>query len=286
MQIPKGDKYLGIHVDAFPNVAMAPSVAAGYGARSFSINLVNPKDWRANPYTDEVVRSFKEQCKIYGFIPSLILPHASFIPNLAAPDARKLAFARTLMVDEFRKASLLGLTMVNFHPGAHLNQMDDAAALERIAQSVNYILSKTEGVCAVIENTAGQGSNLGYTIEQIGTIIEAVEDKDRVGVCIDSCHAFAAGYNLSDPVAYDEMWDKFDRYIGRSFLKGIHLNDSVRPLGSHIDRHAPIGEGSIGMDFFKRFMNDERFNGLPIILETPDGDKWNQEIEKLYSLVK
>ncbi|MDE7427605.1 MAG: deoxyribonuclease IV [Muribaculaceae bacterium] len=285
-QIPRGEKYLGVHVESFPDVAVAPSEAAGYDAYSFSLNLVNPKDWRSNPITEDVAQLFKEQCKMYDFTSAHILPHASFIPNLASPDSRKLAFARTLMVDEFRKAALLGLTMVNFHPGAHLNQLEEEAALERISHSINYILSKTEGVCAVIENTAGQGSNLGYTLTQIGNIIAGIEDKSRVGVCIDTCHAFAAGYNLTDSLAYHEMWDEFDNCIGAGYLKGIHLNDSVRALGSRIDRHASIGKGCIGMEFFQRFMNDERFNGIPIILETPDPNNWKQEIETLYSLVK
>ena len=171
--------------------------------------------------------------------------------------------------------------MLNFHPGATMKEMSEDEALSLTAQSINYALDKTTGVVAVIENTAGQGSNIGYTFEQIAAIIDQVEDKSREGTCIDTCHASAAGYDMSTTEAYEAVWSRFDNIVGRSYLRGMHLNDAMRPTGSRIDRHAPIGKGTLGNDFFALLMADKRLDGIPMVLETPDPSLWHIEIDWL-----
>ena len=185
-----------------------------------------------------------------------------------------------------RRCELLGLKLLNFHPGSHLNAIDPDACLDLIAESINMALDKSADVKAVIENTAGQGSNLGFAFDQIARIIDRVDDKSRVGVCVDTCHTFAAGYDLSTAEGYDATWREFDSVIGSRYLTAIHLNDSKRELGSRVDRHAPLGRGYLGKDFFVRFMNDPRFDNIPIVLETPEPEHWAEEIPWLYSLVK
>ena len=274
-------KYIGAHVSASP-LSAAPLEAAAIGATAFSLFTASEKQWRAPDPTPDMCRAFRQACADNGYTPAQILPHAGFLINLGGPDARKRGLSMQAFVDELRRCSLLGLTMVNFHPGASLKQIDDDACLQLIADGINYGLDKVEGVKAVIENTAGQGSNLGWTFEQIAYIIERVEQRDRVGVCIDTCHAFAAGYDLSTPEGYDSVWAEFDSVIGRERLCGMHLNDAQRPLGSRIDRHAPIGAGTIGAEFFSRLLADPRTDNIPLILETPDTDLWPQEIKTLY----
>lgn len=279
-------KFIGAHVDTTPDLSYAPLYAAELGARAFALNLVDPSKWRSPELTDEIAGRFRTNCATLGFKPFQILPHAGFVINLCSPDSKKLNLSRLAMVDEMNRARKLGLTMLNFHPGAHLKQMSEDDALTLVSESLNRILDKTEGVTAVIENTAGQGSNVGYSFGQLGAIIDRVEDKTRVGVCIDTAHAFAAGYNLSVPAGYDAAWEDFDRTVGFSYLRGVHLNDSQRAFSSRIDRHASIGKGEIGMDFFARLMNDKRFNNIPMILETPDPSLWKAEIAGLYAMAE
>ena len=178
----------------------------------------------------------------------------------------------------------LGLDRLNFHPGSHLKLFSEEDCLDRIAESVNQTLDKTSGVIAVLENTAGQGTNLGYNFEQLAYIINKVEDKSRIGVCIDTQHALASGYNLATPEGFDATFAEFDRIIGFDFLKGMHLNDSKKELGSRVDRHDSIGKGVYGLTVFKLLMNDSRFDDIPMILETPDESIWAEEIQLLYSL--
>lgn len=233
---------------------------------------------------DAVADRFMAECRKYGYGPDAILPHSSFMINFGNPDKRKNAFSRKIFIDEMRCCRRLGITMLNFHPGAHLKRLGPAECLTLIADSINRCLETTEGVRAVIENTAGQGSTLGYTFEQLAAIIDMIEDKSRVGVCIDSCHAFAAGYDMSTPEGYDAVWNEFDATIGFSYLAAMHLNDALKPLGSKIDRHAPVGRGYIGEAFFARLMADPRFDGMPLILETPDPALWGDEIAALYAM--
>ncbi len=278
-------KYIGAHVPVEKGVSNAPVNAHAIGAKAFSLFTRNPSRWKSKPITEEEAQKFRDRCEEFGYSPSHILPHDSFLINLGSPDPDKLEVSRDAFLDEIHRCNQLGLTMLNFHPGSHLNQIGIDDCLDRIAESLNYVLDKTSGVKAVIENTAGQGSNLGHTFEQIARIIDGVEDKSRVGVCIDSCHAFAAGYDLATPAGYEDMWRRFDEVIGMNYLCGMHLNDSKKGLGSHVDRHEVSGKGMIGLGFFEMLVNDPRLDNIPLILETPDEIHWSDEIRLLYSLV-
>ncbi|MEE1021964.1 MAG: deoxyribonuclease IV [Muribaculaceae bacterium] len=279
-------KYVGAHVSVQGGVANAPLRAQEIGAKSFALFTGSSNRWVSKAISDAEAALFVERCAEYGYSPDVILPHDNFLINLGSPDAEKLAMSRKSFLDEMQRVEKLGLSMLNFHPGSHLKAMAEDDCLDRIAESVNITLGQTSGVTAVIENTAGQGSNLGHRFEQIARIIDGIDDKSRVGVCIDTCHAYSAGYDLATDSGYDEVWRLFDDIIGRDYLRGIHLNDDKRELGSRIDRHASIGTGTLGEDFFRRFMNDPRFDGIPVILETPDDSIWAREIEWLYSLVE
>lgn len=274
-------KYIGAHVSTQGGVAATPALASGLGAKAFALFTRNPSRWKSPVIPDSEAALFRENCAKYGYVPAFILPHDSFLINLGSPDAQKLAMSRAAFLDEFRRCEQLGLTMLNFHPGSHLNLMNEDDCLKRIAESVNMTLADTSGVTAVIESTAGQGSNLGYRFEHLARIIELVDDKQRVGVCVDTCHSLAAGYDFTSPEAYEASWREFDDIIGFSYLRGMHLNDSRKGVGSKVDRHAPIGEGALGREFFTMLMRDKRMDGIPLILETPDELLWPSEIEWL-----
>ena len=274
-------KYIGAHVQAAP-LSAAPLEAASLQATAFALFTAPQNRWRSPDPSPELCDDFKKACADHNFSPAQILPHAGFMINLGGPDPRKRALSRTAFVDELRRCNLLGLTMLNFHPGSSLKQIDDEDCLNLIADGINYGLDKIEGVKAVIENTAGQGSNLGWDFAQIAYIIDRIEQKERVGVCIDTCHAFAAGYDFSTAEGYASVWQQFDDTIGAHYLSAMHLNDAQRPLASRIDRHAPIGQGNIGAEFFSRLLADSRTDNIPLILETPDTDLWPLEIKTLY----
>lgn len=277
-------KFIGAHVDTLPDLSYAPLYAARLGARAFALNLVDPSRWKSPELSDDIAVRFRENCAANGFDPGYILPHAGFVINLCSPDAKKLKLSELAMIDEMTRAKKLGLTMLNFHPGAHLKQMDEDESLRLVASTLNKILDRTDGVTAVIENTAGQGSNIGYSFAHLGAIIDAVDDKTRVGVCIDTAHAFAAGYDLATDQGYDAAWTEFDSCVGFQYLRGMHINDSMRKLASRVDRHAPIGQGLIGRPFFERLMKDARFDNIPLILETPDPALWQAEVAQLYAM--
>lgn len=279
-------KLVGAHVSTQNGVSNAPINANAIGAKSFALFTRNPSRWQSKPISDAEAEAFKTNCIEYGFTPETILPHDSYLINLGSPDAEGLEKSRAAFLDEMRRCEQLGLIMLNFHPGSHLRQIDTDKCLDLIAESINITLDKTEKVKAVIENTAGQGSNLGFTFEQIARIIDGVEDKSRVGVCIDTCHTFAAGYDLSTPEGYNDTWRQFDEAIGRQYLSGMHINDSKKGVGSKVDRHESLGQGAIGAEFFSLLMNDDRLDGIPLILETPDESIWDKEIQWLYSLEK
>lgn len=274
-------KYIGAHIDADTDFAQIPVMAYNLGATAFSFCPVDARRWSSPAYDVTVADGFRAECSRLGFSPRQILPHASLLLNLCSPDSRKLKLSRVSLVDQMKRCAQLGLDRLNFHPGATLKEMTEDEATALVAESINYVLERTEGVTAVIENTAGQGSNIGYTFEHLAAIIAGVEDKSRVGVCIDTCHASAAGYDLSTPEAYEETWSLFDSIIGRRYLRGMHINDAMRPTGSRIDRHAPIGRGTLGNDFFAMLMADNRLDEIPMILETPDPSLWHIEIDWL-----
>lgn len=277
-------KYIGAHVSAAGGVENAPVAAQSIGANAFALFTRNQKLWVSKPLSPESIAAFREALPRVGIRPEFILPHDSYLINLGSPDAAALEKSRNAFLDEMRRCEQLGLTLLNFHPGSHLRQLSEEACLDRVAESINRALAATRGVTAVIENTAGQGSNVGYRFAHLARIISGVTDKSRVGVCIDTCHAFAAGYDLAAERGYHETFEEFDREVGFHHLRAIHLNDSKRECGSRVDRHESLGKGALGVDFFSRLMHDPRFDELPIILETPDESLWREEIEWLRSL--
>lgn len=280
-----GQKYVGAHVSASGGVENAPVNAHEIGAKAFALFTKNQRQWVSKPLTDENIRKFRENMEKYGYHPDHVLPHDSYLINLGHPEKEGLERSRRAFLDEMQRCEQLGLNRLNFHPGSHLNKISEEQCLKTIAESINIALDKTSGVTAVIENTAGQGSNLGFTFEQIRLIIDQVEDKNRVGVCIDTCHAYSAGYDIKTEDGYRKTFEHFDEVIGFSYLKGMHLNDTKKELGSHVDRHDSIGKGLLGEEVFKRIMNDPRFDDIPLILETPDSSRWAEEIKLLYSFI-
>lgn len=274
-------KLIGAHVSAEKGVSSAPVNAAAIGANAFALFTRNPSRWTSPAIKEAEAQAFRDNCARLGFTPDAILPHDSYLINLGAPDHEKLDKSREAFLDEMKRCEQLGLTMLNFHPGSHLKAMSSDDCLDRIADSINLALDRTQGVKAVIENTAGQGSNLGFSFAQLARIIDRVTDKTRIGVCIDTCHAFAAGYDLATPEGYEATWREFDDTVGFAYLSAMHINDSKRGLGSRIDRHESLGCGAIGIDFFSRLMADKRFDGIPLILETPDTSLWPEEIARL-----
>lgn len=277
-------KYIGAHISALGGVENAPVNAHEIGAKAFALFTKNQRQWKSSPLSKKSISLFKERCEEYGYKASHILPHDSYLINLGHPEEEGLRKSRKAFLDEMQRCEQLGLDRLNFHPGSHLNQLSVEDCLTRIAESVNWALDRTQGVCAVLENTAGQGTNLGFTFEQLAFIINKIEDKTRIGVCIDTAHTLAAGYNIKTEEGFIETFRLFDEIIGFSYLKGMHINDSKKELASRVDRHDCIGKGCMGLTTFKMLMNDIRFDNIPLILETPDEDIWAQEIEYLYSM--
>ena len=276
-------KRVGAHVSIAGGVENAPLNAQAIGAKAFAMFTRNQRQWHSAPLSAVSIEAFRRNCEEAGFLSEHILPHDSYLINLGAPDPAKLEKSRKAFTTEMQRAEALGLTMLNFHPGSHLKLTDEETCLATIAESVNLSLDATAGVTAVIENTAGQGTNLGWRFEHLARIIELVEDKSRVGVCLDTCHLFASGYDLRTPEAFDATLAEFDRVVGLSYLRGMHLNDAKQKLGSRVDRHACIGEGMIGREAFVHLMQHPAMEEIPLILETPNSESWAEEIEMLYS---
>ena len=277
-------KYIGPHVSATGGVENAPLNAMAVGATAFALFTKNQRQWVSAPLTQKSIDAFKANCEKAGITADYILPHDSYLINLGQPEEEALQKSRNSFFDEMKRCEQLGLKMLNFHPGSHLNKISLEECLRRIAESINMALDQTSGVTAVIENTAGQGSNVGFSFQHIAYIIDKVEDKSRVGVCLDTCHTYSAGYDLKTEEGYKQTWKEFDETIGGHYLRAIHLNDTKKPFASRVDRHDSIGKGLLGMEFFERFMRDPRFDNMPLILETPDETLWAEEIKLLHSL--
>lgn len=277
-------KYIGAHVSASGGVENAPLNADAIGAKTFALFTKNQRQWKSQPLSPRSIELFKQRCDELGFRLDMILPHDSYLINLGHPAEDGLQKSRDAFLDEMQRCEQLGLKLLNFHPGSHLKEFSLDDCLIRIAESINLTLDKTAGVTAVIENTAGQGSNVGFAFEHLARIIDRVEDKSRVGVCIDTCHAYAAGYDLSVKESFDKVWADFDKIIGFSYLRGMHLNDTKKGLDSRVDRHESLGKGVLGAEAFRLIMNDARFEDMPLILETPDEELWAEEIKWLYRL--
>jgi deoxyribonuclease IV len=279
-------KYVGAHVSIGGGVENAPLNARAIGATAFGLFTKNQRQWQAKPLTAESIDQFRSNCAEHGYHPRHILPHDSYLINLGHPEAEPLAKSRQAFLDECQRCEQLGLLYLNFHPGSHLGKIAASRSLTLIAESINMALGKTRTVTAVIENTAGQGSNVGHRFEHLAEIIDQVEDKSRVGVCLDTCHTYTAGYDIKSAQGYTDTLDQFDRIVGLAYLKGMHLNDSKKEAGSHVDRHESLGKGTLGLEPFGWIMNDHRLEDIPLILETPDESLWPEEIKLLIGLEK
>lgn len=277
-------KFIGAHVSASGGVENAPLNAHAIGAKAFALFTRNQRQWKSAPLSKKSITLFKERCEEFGYKAEHILPHDSYLINLGHPEAEGLQKSREAFLDEMQRCEQLGLDRLNFHPGSHLNKIGVEECLTRIAESINWVLDQTSGVCAVLENTAGQGSNLGHTFEQLAYIIDKVEDKSRVGVCIDTAHTLAAGYEIRTVESFTDTFRKFDEIIGFSYLRGMHINDSKKELATRVDRHDSIGKGFMGLTTFELLMKDARFDHIPLILETPDESVWAEEIASLYAM--
>lgn len=278
---PINMKYIGAHVSAAGGADQAILRAHEIGANALALFTKNQRQWVAKPLSDETIEAFRLACEQYGFGPEQILPHDSYLINLGHPDPEGLEKSRRAFLDEFQRCEQLGLKLLNFHPGSHLSKISESECLKRIAESINEVVSRTRDVVAVIENTAGQGTNLGYRFEHLAEIIEQVDDKSRVGVCIDTCHAFAAGYDLRTAQACTATLDEFGSVVGFDYLRGMHINDAKSAFGSRVDRHHSLGQGNIGLEAFTTIMRDPRIDGIPMVLETIDPSIWADEINWL-----
>ncbi|MCD8212744.1 MAG: deoxyribonuclease IV [Campylobacter sp.] len=279
-------RYIGAHVSTSGGVQNAPLNAAKIGANAFALFVKNQRQWSAKPLDKTSILEFKQNCKNAGVNPKHILPHDSYLINLGHYDDAKREQSFNAFLDEIERVSALGLELLNFHPGSHLNEISRSECLNLIAWCMNEAIKRTNGVKLVIENTAGQGSNLGYKFEHLAYLIDRIDDKSRVGVCIDTCHTFAAGYDIRTPQAYKKTMDEFDAVVGYEFLSAMHLNDSKFDLGCKKDRHESLGKGFLGLGAFKCIMNDERIGEIPMILETIDDSIWAEEIKILKNLQK
>ena len=274
-------KYIGPHVSASGGVENAPLNAMQVGATAFALFTKNQRQWFSAPLSEKSIEAFKVNLEKSGISADYVLPHDSYLINLGSPEAEGLEKSRNSFLEEMQRCEQLGLKMLNFHPGSHLKQITLEECLTRVAESINFTLDKTSGVTAVIENTAGQGTNVGFSFHHLAYIIDKVEDKSRVGVCLDTCHTYSAGYDLKTESGYKATFEEFEDVVGFKYLRGIHLNDTKKEFGSRVDRHDSIGKGLLGMEFFERFMKDPRFDNLPLILETPNETLWSEEIKML-----
>lgn len=294
-------KFVGAHVSASGGVDNAPLNAMAIGAKAFALFTKNQRQWVAKPLETKTIDAFHKNLESSGILAKHVLPHDSYLINLGHPEVEKLAKSREAFIDELERCRILGLDKLNFHPGSHLvkipkkdpEYMDklmqaELKCLDVIAESMNRAIEATKdsNVKLIIENTAGQGSNLGYKFEHLGHIIDKIEDKSRVGICIDTCHTFTGGYDLRTRETYDETMDAFERIVGFEYLMGMHINDSKPPLGSRVDRHHSLGQGELGWDTFKFIMNDARMDDIPLILETIDESIWAEEIQALYDFAE
>lgn len=281
-------KYIGAHVSISGGLHLACRRALEIGAKSFALFLRSQRQWVAKPLSEEQAQVFRDACQSSGFSPKVIIPHGIYLMNCGSPDEEILRKSREVLVDELQRCEMLGLTLYNFHPGSTCGKIPVEDCLDRIADSINLAHKKTKYVMTVLENMSCQGNTIGGKFEELRGIIDRVSDKSRVGVCLDTCHAFAAGHNLSTEEGFKNMMNNFENIIGIEYLKAVHLNDSKGELGCHLDRHENIGKGKIGTEAFQRLMKDKRFDGIPMVLETPcqSDDTYEKEIRILYGMCK
>jgi deoxyribonuclease IV len=278
--------YLGAHVPVTGGLHKAPANGLAVGAQAIQIFTRNQMQWRSRPLTGDETAAFRESLAGSGV--RKVLSHGSYLVNLASPSPDFLEKSRACMVTEVERCHALGIPYLVFHPGAHMG-MGESAGLAAIARSLDHVLERTEGldVMPLLEATAGQGTCLGHRFEHLAEILDRVKRPERVGVCLDTCHVHAAGYDLETPRGYESTLKEFARIVGLGKLKAVHLNDSKRERGSRVDRHARAGEGHLGLATFRRIVNDRRFQGVPLVVETPGPvEAWRKEIALLRGLVK
>ena len=278
-------KYVGAHVSTAGGVDAAPERAQALGATAFAIFTRNQRRWAAPPLPPEAAAAFRARCAEVGIAGRHVLAHAGYLINLGAPDPTVRDKSYAGLVDEFERCRRLGVGALVLHPGSPLGRMEDEACMDQIAGLLNRAIAEVPAVTAVYECTAGQGSNLGYTFQQLAGLIDRIDDKTRVGVCLDTCHLHAAGYDLTSAAAYERTMREFERVVGLRYLAGAHLNDSKTALGSRVDRHQSLGRGTMGWEPFRLLMNDPRFDDLPLITETIDQTLWAEEVAELKRLV-
>ena len=279
-------KYLGAHVSAQGGVHNAPLRAKEIGATAFALFTKNQMRWKENPLQREERELFIQNLELSRIDPRNVLPHDGYLINLGNPVKEKWETSLKSFIDEAKRVEFLDLKYLNFHPGSHLREISEEECLDRIAEAMNITLKETEGVTLVVEGTAGQGSNVGYKFEHLRYLIEKSIDQSRIGVCLDTCHTFAAGYDLRTKETFDLVMEEFEKTVSFAFLKGVHLNDAKSSYGSRVDRHESLGKGNIGLQAFEFIMKDPRFDGIPLILETPNPALWTEEINQLYSFCK
>jgi deoxyribonuclease-4 len=274
---------LGSHVSASGGVDLALGRAEALDLESAQIFSKNERQWVAKPLDPGVVQHFHEEVARTGL--TRLVVHDSYLINLASPKPEILEKSIPAFADELDRCDILGIPHLVTHPGAHTGSGVDAG-IARFAQSLNEIFASMPDskTITLLETTAGQGTTLGRTFEELAAIIDLVDDKSRVGVCMDTCHIFAAGYDFRTPELYDAMMNHFDKVVGIDRLKVLHLNDSRNPLGSFKDRHHHIGEGDIGHEGFRPFMNDLRLAGIPGILETEKDDSGENDRRNIATL--
>lgn len=277
---------LGAHVSVAGGVQNAPERARDISANSIQIFTANQNQWFPKQPSKENCIQFKVEMGNKGI--DVCVSHASYLLNLGSPEPKKLNMSRRAFSDELDRCDACGIPYVIFHPGAHI-KTGESECLSRISESLNYVMDKRPDskVTILLENTAGQGSVVGYSFENLIRIIKEVENKNRLGVCFDTQHAFAAGYDIRTEKGWNDTFDHFDKTVGLEWIKVFHINDSKRELGTHVDRHEKIGKGFLTMETFWCLVNDERFSNLPMILETPvtDPSEYAVELELLRSLI-
>lgn len=278
-------KRIGAHVSASGGVANAPQNAANIKADAFALFVKNQRQWSAKPLTQKDINDFKSNLAKANIKPKHILAHNSYLINLGHPDEEARTKSFNAFLDEINRCQELGIELINFHPGSHLKQISEDECLELIASQMNSLLERSSNIKLVIENTAGQGSNLGYKFEHLAALIAMSKDSSRVGVCIDTCHLFASGYDIRDSNSYTQTMAQFDKIVGYKYLSGMHINDSKGALGSRKDRHDSLGLGLIGKEAFRCIMNDPNIDEIPLILETIDESIWADEIQMLRNFV-
>jgi len=278
-------KYIGAHVSTEGGVENAPLNARKIGANAFALFTKNQRRWDAPPLSAKSIEAFRRNCDECGIAPEYILPHDSYLINPAHPEPEKLEQSRKALTDEMKRCEQLGLKYLNFHPGSTLGLIDESEACRICAATINQALAQTSSVTAVVENTAGQGSNIGFRFEHLAEIIAGVEDKSRVGVCLDTCHTYAAGYDLRTVMDCDATFAEFERVVGFKYLRAMHINDAKSDFSSRVDRHHSLRQGTMGEEVFRFIMKDTRFDNMPLVLETIDEELWAEEVAWLRSLI-